>query len=502
MSGENYVNTASTATTAAPVGPSDLTFVVASYTGWPAAPYWAEFEKGTASAEVVRVTNVAGTTLTITRGQGGTAATSHGAGVSFEHIVPASHFNETEVHMAATNAHGVTGVVVGTQGAQTVQDKTFRGAFKSNFTDALPVGVTASYESTADNSSGRDGFVHKNTAGDVARKGFLLQQSGTDRFMVRNDGTTDINPSASANPGLRNHGTTVLDSTASVGGALTVSAGGANITGGLTVPSGGAAITGNSTITGTANVSSTATVGSLTTAGTIHANGSIDTDTNLVVDGTSTLTGTVSAGGAVNATGAVTGASGTFTGALSAQAAKVASFNVAADYGFTSEISTFNGVATRSMRHPLVTRVHKGAVAVTISSTTNGTITTFQYTPRTTCHLSAHLVLQFQAASDGASGGPFEPTESSFQIRLNNAGNTVNHDSSNLYTVTVTASDGFSYRGWTVVPVNFSSTFLLTGGTTYTIEVWGARSTSSALSQILQKIEGDLQEVSIIADIT
>ena len=322
MSGENYVNTASTATTSAPIGPSDTTVTVASYTGWPTAPYWAELEKGTASAEIVRVTNVAGSVLTITRGQGGTAATSHGAGVNVEHIVPASHFNEGETHNAATNAHGVTGVVVGTQGAQTVQDKNFRGAFRSDYADALPAGVTASFESNANSAAARDGFVHKNTAGDAARFAFRAQQSGTDRFTVSNTGNVVVNPSSGT--AIAATGPATVSGTLDVGGALTVSSGGASVTGGLTVPSGGVTVTGtssvngNTSVTGTLTASSTVTGGSFTTAGTVHAGGNIDTDSNLTVDGTSTLTGTVTAGGAVNATGAVSGASGAFTGAVTA----------------------------------------------------------------------------------------------------------------------------------------------------------------------------------------
>lgn len=287
MSGENYVNTASTATTAAPIGPADTTVTVASYTGYPSAPYWAELEKGTGSAEIVRVTNVAGSTLTITRGQGGTSATSHGAGVTVEHIVPASHFNEGEAHNAATTAHGVTGVVVGTQGSQTIQDKTFRGAHRSDYTDALPAGVTASFESNANSAAARDGFVHKNTAGDAARSGFLLQQSGTDRFKVRNDGTVNINPSASANPGLRNQSTSQLDGNTTVGGTLAVT--------GATTLSAGATVTGTVTAT---TVTATGTVNGLTASilGTVHADGGLDTDGTLTVDGASTLTGAVTAG--------------------------------------------------------------------------------------------------------------------------------------------------------------------------------------------------------------
>lgn len=301
MTGELYTNTASTATTAAPIGPSDTTATLASFTGWPNTPFWAELEKGTGLAEIVRVTGVAGSSVTaMTRGQGGTSATSHGAGVNVELVAPADFFNRAEAHQALTSAHGVTGNIVGTSGAQTVSDKLFRGAAKSQHSDALPAGITASFESVADNSGARDGFVHRNTAGHVDRRGLLVEQSGTPRFQAFNDGSVDVAPGTSTRPGFRNHGTTTLDGAVTVNAALGVSTGGITVTaGGLTVSAGGANITGTTT-TGVTNT------GNLSSSGTIHANGAIDTDTNLTVDGTSTLTGAVTMGSTLVAAGSIT----------------------------------------------------------------------------------------------------------------------------------------------------------------------------------------------------
>lgn len=305
MSGENYVNTASVATTAAPVGPADLTFTVAANTGFPAAPYWGMFEKATGSAELVRVTNVAGSTLTITRGQGGTSATSHGAGVTFEHVVPASLFNENETHNAATTAHGVTGVVVGTTGAQTVQDKNFRGAFRADYTDALPVGITASFESNANSAAARDGFVHKNTAGDAARSGFLLQQSGTDRFKVSNTGNVTITPASGT--AVTANGPVTVTGTATLSGGVSTT----------TITASGAVNTGTVTSTGALNGLSASIVG------TVHADGALDTDGTLTVDGASTLTGAVTAGSTIAATGAISAPSAAFTNQVTSYGGRV-----------------------------------------------------------------------------------------------------------------------------------------------------------------------------------
>lgn len=288
MSGENYVNTASTAATAGTVGAADTTATLTSFTGWPSTPFWGEFERGTASAELVRVTGVAGLSITaMTRGQGGTSATSHGAGVSFEHVIPADMPNRFELHQAASTAvHGVSGSVVGTTGSQTVQDKTFRGAHTAIFSDALPAGVTASYLSTADSTSARDGFVHNNTAAMSSRAAFLAQQSGTDRFRVSNTGNVTIAPSSGT--ALTVTGNETVSGTLAVTGGVTASTGVTVTAGGLTVSAGGVNVTGTSTLAAT-------TVSTLSASSTVHATGNLDTDANLTVDGTSTLTGAVTA---------------------------------------------------------------------------------------------------------------------------------------------------------------------------------------------------------------
>jgi hypothetical protein len=229
--------------------------------------------------------------------------------------VPASYFNEGEAHRAATNAHGVTGNVVGTSGSQTIQDKTYRGAHRSLFSDALPAGVTASYESSADTAAARDGFVHRNTAGDVDRRGLLIQQSGVDRVQVFNDGTVDLNPGASARPGLRSRGTTQLDGGVTAGAAVTVT-GATTLNGGVTV-SGTAALP--------AVTATTVNATSVSTTGDIHAGGNLDTDGTLVVDGASTLTGAV-ATGALTVTGNTT-ISGTLTASSTDVLAAISTVN-------------------------------------------------------------------------------------------------------------------------------------------------------------------------------
>jgi len=78
-------------------------------------PWTAIIDPDTASEEVVEVTNVSGTTLTVTRGVDGTSAVSHSAGAVFRHGVSGRDFDEANAHVNTTsgNPHSVTAADVG-----------------------------------------------------------------------------------------------------------------------------------------------------------------------------------------------------------------------------------------------------------------------------------------------------------------------------------------------------------------------------------------------------
>ena len=88
---------------------------VAATTGYPSTPFTLAVDYDTASEELVSVTNVAGLTLTITRGVDGTSQQNHTVGAVVRHVISAQDVREPQVHMAASSGvHGVTGSVIGT----------------------------------------------------------------------------------------------------------------------------------------------------------------------------------------------------------------------------------------------------------------------------------------------------------------------------------------------------------------------------------------------------
>lgn len=119
-----YSSTAGIYTLTGAVNSSATVLVLNNVTGLPAStPYKVVLDPGQPGEEIVKVTSVAGSSLTVVRGWDGTAATAHGAGVPVRHMVTAEDFTLSRSHEDATAAHGATGAVMGTTNAQTVTNK-------------------------------------------------------------------------------------------------------------------------------------------------------------------------------------------------------------------------------------------------------------------------------------------------------------------------------------------------------------------------------------------
>lgn len=125
MTTRNYNNVTTIGQLTGPISSSATSVSVQDFTQYPATPFTATIDRNTATEEIVLVTGVAGTVATISRGYDGTAAIGHLAGATFEHTAVAADFTEANAHVnATTGVHGTAGELVGSEGAQTILDKT------------------------------------------------------------------------------------------------------------------------------------------------------------------------------------------------------------------------------------------------------------------------------------------------------------------------------------------------------------------------------------------
>ena len=95
---------------------------------FPPVPFTLVIEPGvTGKEEIVTVTGVSGSQLTITRGEEGLGATDHIANVEIRHMATGRDFQNARDHMDSTEAvHGIadTAFLVTLNGSQTLQNKT------------------------------------------------------------------------------------------------------------------------------------------------------------------------------------------------------------------------------------------------------------------------------------------------------------------------------------------------------------------------------------------
>lgn len=139
MARRYYSTTAVRTTLTAGINNVETVITVGSVSGFPGTrPYTLILDSDTANEEIVTVTDGTGTTLVVTRGVDGTAATSHSAGVAVMHGFTARDLDEPNAHVnASSGVHGLSGSVVGTTDAQTLTGKSMDGAVNT-FTN-IPV---------------------------------------------------------------------------------------------------------------------------------------------------------------------------------------------------------------------------------------------------------------------------------------------------------------------------------------------------------------------------
>lgn len=147
MATRYYSSVAAETTLVASITNANTSIELVSVTGLPAlTPFTLALDYEAATEELVEVTAVAGTTLTVTRAIDGTSAAPHNAGSRVRHVSSARDFADSRTHEETdTNVHG-TGVgsaVVGTTDTQTLENKTLLDATGTlNRVDILSEGAT------------------------------------------------------------------------------------------------------------------------------------------------------------------------------------------------------------------------------------------------------------------------------------------------------------------------------------------------------------------------
>ena len=123
-----YSSTAVQTSLAAGISNSNTSCQVNSVSGFPAStPFVMSLDQNSLAEELILVTNVSGTTLTITRGFNGTSAVAHNNGASAVHVMCAQDLTDSSAHIGAFDAvHGTASgsLVVGTNDTQTLTNKT------------------------------------------------------------------------------------------------------------------------------------------------------------------------------------------------------------------------------------------------------------------------------------------------------------------------------------------------------------------------------------------
>lgn len=297
MTRRHYVDNAPATTITGTIDNTATSFGVVNLVGFPTSrPYTGTLGRGTASAEQVIVTDVVGSTVTVTRNANGQGAFSHTVGEKFEHTANAVDFDEANAHVnATTDVHGVTGALVGTTNAQTLTNKTLAAAVVTATSVAGTPGITIT---TSDADTTTD-FALKNHAGTTVVS--ILGSGATTVNGLTNTGNQSVtgNSTVSGNEAVTGTltvtGVTTLNAATDVNGAFTATSMASDTSVAATTSLSGATMTttGNATVGGNLSVNGSTTSATATTTGNSTVGG------NLAVTGTTTLTGVLTSQNAI-----------------------------------------------------------------------------------------------------------------------------------------------------------------------------------------------------------
>ena len=305
MAVRNYSNITNVGSLSGAVGTGETTLPISG--GWsnlPAFPFYIIVDRGNSLEECMLATGGNATALDVTRGYDGSAAASHGISSTVEVAVLAEFFAKADQHVeASTNVHGLSGgaAVVGTSQTQTLTNKTLNASVVSLAHSTSPA-ATQAVQVAADAATARDGFVWSKTAG-ATGAAFKAVSTGTTRFTVDADGKVQLNSTAGADKALsiqesgtertfiQNDGTADfgLQAVASAGDRVTVRA--RPTQNALRIKDASAANLFTVGPTGNVDAAGTVTAPTITATGALSSGTTTSVGSNLTVAGTAAVTG-------------------------------------------------------------------------------------------------------------------------------------------------------------------------------------------------------------------
>jgi len=192
---------------------TSTSMVVGATVGYPSTPFVLAVDFNAASEELVLVTAISGTTLTITRGFNGSTAVSHNTGAAVRHVITAQDLTDAQTHydLALTaGAHGVTGALATFLGTSTsanlaalVSDETGSGSLVFGTAPTIAIGINAQTGTTytpvlADAAKlvtlNNSGAITLTVPAGVFSAGQIIniQQIGLGQVTVQGDGTSTV----------------------------------------------------------------------------------------------------------------------------------------------------------------------------------------------------------------------------------------------------------------------------------------------------------------------
>lgn len=489
-----FNNTTSSATLDSSIGTGDTSLSVTGLANYPTVPFIVAIDRGTASAELLKVTNVTGggATLTVTRAYDGTSAASHSGGAVIEHVIPAGIPNDASEHInATTNVHGISGTFVDTASAQTITNKTIEDGVYESTHSTSPAGPSAAFLVNADDATARSGFQVEAVGGDADVAAFIVTISGGTRFRVKHTGNVYIDPSDLVELAVHvDAGDVQFDGNETVGGNLTVTGtaatGAQTVSGGVTATGAvaGASVAATGAVTGaSAAISGAATVG--TTLGVSGA----ATFGSTLASGTQTVTGDVGASGDVTAAGTVTG------GDLSANSGGFATTTVDANNTrVDSDVSNVAGNTQQSVRQGVV-HEFEGTANVTPAGAED-TIFTQTWTQKETGHVRVNVQVTIERSDSGAEG---TVGQNDLRMILKDTSGGTERYNSGLRWHCAAYNGTFNAKAKTTYSITKSvDDYQFIAGTSYTL-VWSALSDSTYNAGVKHSVwDASIEEVVVV----